>query len=219
MGASASVCVGCRAGSITAETVALAGGQPAGGCRGGCRRTVYRFLMCQWPGRGCRLGGSSSVGGVFLIFTLLFLPPAPPSPLPLTVASGSSTWRSGFGGGGLGGLCLGGFCLYQLCFSCMQGSGAPTPLWGGHGAVGRPSAPEPRVEGLASRPAAWAGGNGLCQPLPWHPGGNTQPRPPPPCAGISRVHQTPLQGGGRPRAGVVVVGVIWVPGGATRQHH
>lgn len=80
MGASASVCVGCRAGSITAETVALAGGQPAGGCRGGCRRTVYRFLMCQWPGRGCRLGDSSSVGGVFLIFTLLFLPPAPPQP-------------------------------------------------------------------------------------------------------------------------------------------
>lgn len=196
------------------------GGPACRGVQGGLPQDSLSLPDVPVAGTGLQVGGQLECGGgIFNLHSPVPSSGPPPALCPSPWRLAAVRGGQGLGGGGLGGLCLGGFCLYQLCFSCMQGSGAPTPLWGGHGAVGRPSAPEPRVEGLASRPAAWAGGNGLCQPLPWHPGGNTQPRPPPPCAGISRVHQTPLQGGGRPRAGVVVVGVIWVPGGATRQHH
>lgn len=74
--------VGCRAGSCREEMVALAGGQAAGGCRGGAegRGTVYSFLARQWLGWGYRLGGQLEEGVLVLIAAPLFL--WPPTPLP-----------------------------------------------------------------------------------------------------------------------------------------
>lgn len=146
-------CVGCRAGSLVAVTVALAGGQAAGGRGGGgVPQDSLSRPDVPVPGMGLWVGGQLEVGDthtLFLISTFLLLPPAPqPSPPPPGAAPHPGVWQQPVGGRGLGGVwrgcAWGGVRLRWPCSSRVQGGGAPPhPQLGGHSAMGDTSIPEP----------------------------------------------------------------------------